>query len=330
MKITILSNLSSESENEQFALDVLTGLCEKEKRLPAKYFYDDTGSHIFQKISQHEDYYLTKTEFEILNSVKHKIPELINDKQKKIDILELGAGDGHKTQLLIDGFLASGYEVNFYPVDISEKAMSLLEKNIKPHQNLSIHAVVGDYFEGVKFVRKQSKNKLLVLFLGSNIGNFDRVQNQGFLRHLWMNLNALDYLLIGFDLKKDVTKLINAYNDSSGYTKDFNLNLLERINRELGANFDLEKFQHYGVYNPVLGAMESYVLSMEEQEVYISSLERVFGFSAFEAIHFEYSFKFLPADISYLASNNGFEHIMNFSDQEEYFVDSLWQVTKKS
>ncbi len=325
-KLILDHETSDSSQKEQFSMDVLMGLCSTPKTISSKYFYDDIGSELFQKITQHEDYYPTRKEYEILNNIKHKLPQIIEEEE--IDIIELGAGDGHKSQLIIQGFLDKNIKVNFYPIDISEKAMTLLEENIKPHENLKIHGVVAEYFDGLRFVRNKSTNKQLLLFLGSNIGNFSRVQNQGFFRKIWLNLNEFDYILVGFDLKKDIGTLTAAYNDSAGYTKKFNLNLLDRINLELGGNFDKNKFQHFGIYNPILGAMESYLLATEAQDVYISELERSFHFSAYEPIHLEYSFKFLKSDITYLCEHTGFKMIEHFSDPQEYFVDSLWEVTK--
>jgi len=219
--------------------------------------------------------------------------------------------------------------VNFFPIDISDKAMAMLGGNIGDKPNLSVHGLIGDYFDGLRFVRERSAKRQLVLFLGSNIGNFDRIQNQGFLRRLWNSLNEDDYVLIGFDLKKDIGKLITAYSDSSNYTRDLNLNLLARINRELGGDFDLSGFQHYAVYNPVLGAMESYLLALREQRVHIGALQREFTFVAFEPIHLEYSFKFLPADIDFLSGQTGYAVVENFTDPDEYFINSLWQVNKQ-
>ncbi len=329
MKISRASHEDEKSsKKEQFAIDVLTGLCMSQKHISAKYFYDDSGSELFQKITKHEDYYPTRTEFEILDNIKHKLPRLID--AEEIDIIELGAGDGHKSQLIIQGFLDLRVKVNFYPIDISEKAMHLLEKNIEPHCDLKVHGIVGEYMEGLRFIRKKSSRTQLVLFLGSNIGNFDQVQNQGFLRKLWKSLNESDHALIGFDLKKKVNILTTAYNDSAGHTKEFNLNLLRRINSELGGNFDICKFEHLGTYNPALGAMESYLLSTESQEVYISELQRSFHFNEFEPIHLEYSFKFLRSDIDYLSQQTGFEVVEHFSDPKNYFLDSLWNVLKGS
>ncbi len=314
------------SHKEQFAIDVLTGLCSSPKQLPSKYFYDDIGSDIFQKITNHDDYYLTRTEFEILSKFKNDIPDYVEEDE--IDIIELGAGDGHKSQLILQGFLDKGKRVNYYPIDISSEAMDQLKKTITPHENLMINGIVAEYLVGLRFLRKKSKNKQIVLFLGSNIGNFDRVQNQAFLRQLWNSLNTDDLVLIGFDLKKSVPILTTAYNDSAGLTRDFNLNLLHRINTELGGNFDLNKFDHFGCYNPVLGAMQSYLISREPQKVYIGEIQRSFLFDASEPIHLEHSFKYLRSDISYLCEQTGFSLENNFADDNEYFIDSLWKVAK--
>ncbi len=329
MKISRLSQETKQEHNsqtEQFAIDVLTGLCSNPKNISAKYFYDDKGSELFQKITQHKDYYPTRIEYQILDNIKRDLPNLFDSDE--IDIIELGAGDGHKSQLIIQGFLDCQKKVNFYPIDISEKAMVLMEQHISANPKLDIHRVVGEYFEGLRFVRKNSSNPLLVLFLGSNIGNFDRTQNQGFLRKLWKCLNDSDHLLVGFDLKKDVEILTRAYNDSAGYTRDFNLNLLHRINCELGADFNLKKFQHFGSYNPLLGAMESFLLATEKQDVFISELERSFRFEAYEPLHLEYSFKFLKSDIESLSALTGFEVVEHFTDPDDYFMDSLWRVSK--
>lgn len=330
MKTSLLEqiNQGQEEKVEQFAVDVLTGFSARPKNLPAVYFYDARGSELFKAITEHEDYYLTRTEFEILQANQARLPSLIGEQE--VDIIELGAGDGHKSQLVIDGFLGAGCKVDYYPIDISEKAMQQLSETIQRQDGLELHGLIGEYFDGLRFVRERSGRKQLVMFLGSNIGNFNRIQNQGFLRRLWNSLNAGDYLLVGFDLKKNIKTLARAYSDSGNLTRDFNLNLLRRINRELGGDFDLDKFEHYASYNPILGAMESFLIAREAQHVHIEALQRGFDFEAFEPIHLEYSFKFLPADIEYLAQKTGYEVVENLTDGEQRFVDSLWRVRKET
>lgn len=329
MKIT---NLMNEKEGrlssiDNFAADVLLGLSSTPKRIQSKYFYDDIGSELFQKITQQPEYYLTRKEFEILESVQNTLPDLI--KEKEIDIVELGVGDGHKSKLVIDGFLQSGVKVHFYPIDISEKAMHLLGENIQEQDDFKMHGIVADYFDGLRYVREISQNKQLALLLGSNIGNYTREQAGEFFQRLWRILNHDDYALVGFDLKKDISVLTSAYNDPKGYTKQFNLNLLTRINNELGANFELSQFQHFGAYNPLLGAMESYLVSLAKQEVYIEKIKKTFVFQEFEPMHLEYSYKYLEKDIEMVSNFSGFETLQHFKDQESYFVDSLWKVVKQ-
>lgn len=327
MKITNLIEVDQSTQHrEAFTTDVLMGLSSTPKTISAKYFYDDAGSELFQKISQHQDYYLTKTEFSILEQFGASLADTIDETE--IDILELGAGDGHKSKLIIDSFLAQGTKVNFYPIDISEKAMGLLGANLAVSAQLKIHGIVADYFHGLNFLKKISSNKKLVLFLGSNIGNFNRAQTQEFLKKLWLSLNADDHVLIGYDLKKDTDILNKAYNDADGLTTAFNLNLLKRMNTELGANFAPDKFKHYGFYNPSLGAMESYIISLHDQEIYSAALEKTFHFEKFEALHLESSFKFSESEINTLAGDTGFEIEAHFTDRQHYFIDALWRVSK--
>ncbi|MBR9804943.1 L-histidine N(alpha)-methyltransferase, partial [bacterium] len=253
------------------------------------------------------------------------LPDLI--REHSVDIVELASGDGHKTRLLIDGFLQAGRSVNYFPIDISAKAMELLEDSMPSHPQLQQHNIVAEYFDGIDSINQLSNNRKLVLFLGSNIGNFSHSEAKEFLRHLQYHLNPGDYLLAGFDLKKDIATLNTAYNDSSGLTRDFNLNLLHRINKELHADFDVEAFDHYGTYNPTLGAMESYLLSKSEQTVNIKTLGKQINFTAYEPIHVEYSFKYLPTDIEQLADDSGFLMLAHFPDSQHYFIDSLWRAT---
>ncbi|MDX9740169.1 MAG: L-histidine N(alpha)-methyltransferase [Gammaproteobacteria bacterium] len=312
--------------HESFALDVLLGLCSAPKHLAAKYFYDARGSQLFLRITQQREYYLTHTEAAILQACSAELARMVEG--DPITIVELGPGDGSKSRLVIDAFLSEGRTVDYHGIDISPRALDQLAQNLPRHPRLRLHGIVAEYFTGLRHAGADPDRKMLVLFLGSNIGNLDRQQNQVFLRRLWQHMENDDHVLIGFDLKKDVAMLTRAYNDDAGYTRAFNLNVLDRINRELGGNFDLDGFQHFGVYNPVLGAMESYLLSNREQEVYISDLQRHFRFASHEPLHLEYSFKFLEEDISFLGNRIGFHIERNFADERRWFVDSLWTVRK--
>jgi len=241
--------------DESFAIDVLRGLSSSPKKLPSKYFYDNKGSDLFQKITREVDYYLTSKEYLILEKESAEITQIIKKSGvgDMIDIIELGVGDGHKSKLIIESFLSANTQVNYYPIDISDQAMILLRNNLSDSPRLSVQGIVADYFMGLSHIRSSSKNPKLILFLGSNIGNFDAQQSLEFMCKLFHCLNDKYYVLIGFDQRKDIKVLNRAYNDAAGYTTEFNLNILTRMNEELGAKFIPNKFQH-------LGAMESHLI----------------------------------------------------------------------
>lgn len=326
MKLETPSNKTNKVD--YFAIDLLTGLSQKLKSIPSKYFYDDAGSDLFQKITNHPDYYLTKVEFSILNKYKMDIAEKIDS--SVIDVIELGVGDGHKTHEIIEALLKTKSSVKYLPIDISRKAFEQMQHTETNHsfKKCETVGIVADYFNGISYASQLSSNPKLVLFLGSNIGNFDFSGRQRFLKEIWSLLKNGDYLLIGFDLKKDIQILNKAYNDSSQLTEKFNLNILNRINYQFSANFELANFQHLGFYNPVLGAMESYLISLKKQDVFIQKLACTFSFEAFEPIHLEYSFKYLPSDILELAKSTGYTVDAEFNDEMNYFTSSLWRVVK--
>ena len=327
MKIIDLRKIQNKSKNTKrinsFAEDVDKGLSLKNKAISSKYFYDDIGSSLFQKITKHPDYYLTKNEIEILNKVKLKLPNIL--KIKEIDIIELGPGDGSKSKIIIEGFLKNNYIVNYYPIDISKKALKLIERNIKENNRLNINGIVSEYIEGLNYVKNISKNKQLILFLGSNIGNFEKPQSVEFMKSINKNIKKDSYIFIGFDLKKDPRKLNKAYNDSSNLTKKFNLNLLTRINNDMQANFNLNKFVHYGTYNPLLGAMESFLISKVKHQVNIKKIKKIYSFKAYETIHLEYSFKYSIEDIEDLAKKSKFTIQKYYKNIDRGFTNSLWK-----
>ncbi len=312
---------------DSFALDVLVGLSESPKQLPSKYFYDDRGSELFQKIMESPDYYLTDCEFDILANQQSEFADLI--KGETFNLVELGAGDGRKTSLLIDYFLQQNSEFQYVPIDISEGAMRYLTRLLdQKFPALKTKGIIAEYFQGLKWLQANNQRRNMVLFLGSNLGNFNKAQSKSYLRSLWNTLNDGDYVVIGFDLKKDIELMLKAYNDSAGITREFNLNLLTRINRELGGNFDLSKFRHYSTYDVFSGAMESYLVSLEHQNVFIETIGQIFSFEAWEPIHTEFSYKYLESDIQELADSTGYTIVKQLYDSKHYFVDSIWRVVK--
>lgn len=323
-----LDTTSKNNFHNVFALDVLEGLSNTPKRLYSKYFYDDIGSKIFQEITDLPEYYLTNCEAEILETHKQQILDNITD---KIRLIELGAGDGRKTNILLKHFLEQKLDFEYTPVDISSKAMQILLESLKnqfSQTSLQTKGIVAEYFNAISWLAHSDDRTNFVMFLGSNIGNFNLKEAKKFLRYLWNSLNDGDYVFIGFDLKKDISVLNAAYNDSAGVTRRFNLNILQRINNELQANFDLDKFYHFAHYNVVSGAMESWLISSEEQKVKIKSIHKSFALQAWEGIHTEYSYKYTYENIHELARDTGFEIKSILKDSRGYFANSLWKVDK--
>lgn len=321
-------DISSSLETRQvFATDIFHGLSQNPKVIPPKYFYDDEGSKIFIQITKLTEYYLTKCESEILENQKKNIADLVS--KESFNLIELGPGDGQKTNILLDYFLKSSLDFKYVPIDISESTISGLINLIKQKfPKLETNGLVSEYFNGIKWLGQNGSKRNFVLFLGSTIGNFYKPNKLLFLRSLWNALNHNDLVLIGFDLKKDIDLMLKAYNDSKGITSKFNLNLLKRINYELEANFDLNKFRFYANYNPITGAVESFLISTEEQSVYIKYLEQTFHFNAWEPIHTEYSYKYLDSDIEALASETGYKVEMKLYDSKKHFTDYIWRVQK--
>ncbi|MCP4449547.1 MAG: L-histidine N(alpha)-methyltransferase [Myxococcales bacterium] len=311
-----------------FALDVLSGLSEDHKKLDSRYFYDDEGSRLFQAIMGCDDYYPTDCEREILENHGRSIAATCAG--APLNAIDLGAGDGAKTKILLRALVAMGVDCRYVPIDISEGAIAgLVEKMGEEMPEVEVQGLVCEYTDGLNWLSSLGdKRTNLLLFLGSNIGNFNKPRARAFLRRQWTSLQDGDYALIGFDLKKDIEVLLRAYNDSDGYTAAFNKNLLTRINRELGGNFVPEKFRHYGTYDVFSGAMVSYLVSLEKQDVEIEALGRSFSFQAWEPVHTEYSYKYLESDIESLAAHTGYVIEAKYRDSKHFFVDSLWRVSK--
>lgn len=318
------TGVSQASVNEVFARDVREGLMRSPKKLPSKYFYDEKGDQLFQEIMQMPEYYLTDAELEIFERHKQAILEKVNG--EPFDLIELGAGDGYKTKVLLGHFLKRGADFQYCAVDISENVLRHLEKDLKTSwPELPYQSLQGDYFEVLEDVNKKTGKKKVILFLGANIGNLRVDRARRFMGRIGENMHAGDLLLVGFDLKKDPQVILDAYDDAAGITEAFNLNLLRRINRELGGHFDLDAFKHWESYDPVTGETKSYLVSKRTQRVRIDALNQEFAFEAWEAIDVELSRKYSMPEIEKMARDTGFEVTAHFFDSRRYFVDSLWR-----
>ncbi len=314
----------STASGGRFADDVRSGLAATPKYLPCKYLYDGVGSRLFQEIMELEEYYPTRCELEIITRHQADIIRLMG--RGAFNLVELGAGDGVKTKILLSACLAKGLKFQYVPIDISTTALEELTGAIQgSFCGLTVQGLATDYFAGLQWLARMNHGRNVVLFLGSNIGNFTPAETQAFLSSLRGALKDGDLALIGFDLKKDIETLRRAYNDSRGVTARFNRNILRRINDDLGGDFALEQFTYYSTYNPCSGAMESFLISRKKQTAYVEACGQRFFFGQWEAIHTESSYKFQERDLARLAQASGFEIVANFYDSRRFFTDSLWQ-----
>ncbi|MGY3087731.1 L-histidine N-alpha-methyltransferase [Hymenobacter sp. UYAg731] len=316
-----ISSILSPTATE-LAQHVAQGLQRVPKALSSMYFYDDAGSRLFQQIMDLPEYYPTRAEFAIFREHGAAIAAALSPAGGgDFALVELGAGDGAKTKLLLRELLAAGTPFTYAPVDISAGAMTGLVAALKRElPALNVAPVVENYATALTQLRTRPGSKA-VLFLGSNIGNFGPAERLDFLRQLAAPLAPADRLLIGFDLQKDPRRIRAAYDDAQGVTAAFNLNLLTRLNRELGADFDLAHWQHYTDYSPLNGAVRSFLVSTRAQRVRVAALDETFDFAAWEVIHTENSFKFTLPQIEALATEAGLQVVEYFTDPATDFAD---------
>ena len=316
-----IHNLVQRDPLAGLAEDVRCGLSAQPKRFLPKYFYDELGSQLFEAICLLPEYYLTRAENEIL---KRFADEIVGSMDGHKTLIEMGSGSASKTRLIIEALLRKQNELLFIPVDISASALESSSRILlQSYPRLRIDAYAADYFAGLAELGKDQRGRTLALFLGSNISNFDTEEAFEFLHALRKMLRAGDALLLGADLKKDRHVLEAAYNDALGVTSAFNLNVLARINRELGGDFDLRAFKHRAFYNEEMGRVEIYIESRSEQSVSIRKLDMEVRFRAGEQIHTENSYKYDLSDIAQLAAKTGFTCARTWLDSQERFSSNL-------
>lgn len=309
---------------ETFKNDVEKGLNTTPKTLPSKYFYDKKGDALFVEIMNLPEYYLTRCELDIFqNKTQQLIDKLKLKPNSYFELIELGAGDGLKTKELLRLLDLQNFKFDYLPIDISINSLKLLEQDLKKElPNVPVQTQHGDYFEVLASLKISSAPKI-VLFLGSNIGNMTDEQAAQFIYNLGANLQAGDQLLLGVDLIKAKELVLPAYDDSKGITAQFNLNLLERINEELGANFDINHFKHQAEYDEEQGIAKSFIVSTIQQKVTIKAVGKTFEFAAAEKIHTEVSRKYNDALIEKIIANTDFRITNKIMDSKDYFANYI-------
>jgi dimethylhistidine N-methyltransferase len=309
------------SSSDEFGRDVAAGLTASPKRLACRYFYDAEGSALFDAICELPEYYLTRTETAILRAYAGDIAASFPG---DVTLVELGSGSAIKTRLLLEAFLRSRSQLRYVPIDICRPVLEAsAARLLHEFANLEITAVAAEYHQGLQQLRAEAGRPKLILWLGSNIGNFDRAEAARFLGQVRGTMTAADRLLIGVDLRKDKAILEAAYDDAAGVTAAFNLNLLARINRELEGTFDVRAFEHRAVYDEVAGRIEMYLVSTQPQRVHIGRTGLEVAFAAGEMVHTENSYKYSPAEIDDLCAAAGLAIEHSYFDAERRYCVCL-------
>jgi len=320
-----LSKTSSVSRRgaSEFAADVRAGLSKPQKELHSKYFYDDLGSALFEAITHLPEYGLTRADERLLQAHAPDIAKLIS---APCAVIELGSGTGKKTRSILTALQPPTGRLRFFPIDVSADALAHCAHDLA--DVAEVHPLEQSYLDGMAaaIAERKSGESLLVLFLGSTIGNFERPCAAEFLRSVSHRLQPGDALLVGADLVKNRERMLAAYDDPTGLTAAFNLNVLGRINRELGADFELRNFEHQATWNETERRIEMHLCSRKDQTVSIADAELTVHFQPGETIWTESSHKFHLAEMAELASHTGFQMVAQWVDQEWPFVESLWTV----
>ena len=306
----------------EFASDVHAGLTRPgQKELPSKYLYDDVGSALFEVISHLPQYGLTRADERLL---RRHAKEIVDRIPGPVSVAELGSGSGRKTRWLLEAFCRRQH-TSYYPVEISHSALVMCERELSDIDSISIVGFEREYLDGLLEVAayRRTGHRLLVLFLGSTIGNFDRDAAVKFLAEVRCILLPGDCLLLGTDLEKPSSQLLGAYDDELGVTAAFNLNLLARVNRELGADFDLAKFMHLARINHEARSVEMHLESKRRQTVSIPAAEVVVEFQEGETIWTESSHKYSAEEIFQTALDSGFRCDVQWIDEQWPFAENL-------
>ena len=302
------------NSNKTFAEEISRSLNQKEKSINPKFFYDIKGSELFDDICELPEYYLTRTETNLLKTIGSELEKFVTEDMR---LVELGSGSAVKTRLLLDVLTNIQNKTEYFPIDISDILQESSQKLLEGYENLSITGVIDTYEGGLEFVEKYDNKPNLIAFLGSSYGNFTPELGFAFLQKISSIMKNNDLFFIGLDLIKDKVVLENAYDDSKGITANFNLNVLSRINDELNANFVLSQFAHHSLYNEKEQRIEMYLRSLEDQKVEIKKADLQLDIEKNELIHTEHSHKYSISQIENIMYKAGFK------------VEKIWQDTNK-
>jgi dimethylhistidine N-methyltransferase len=310
----------------EFEINVRQGLSDYPKHLHSKFIYNKEGDELFKQIMELPEYYLTRAEYDILQQNKREICKQFYAKDG-FDLIELGAGDGQKTKLILQELVDQKMDFDYLPIDISQNVLDDLEKNINEEiPEVDIKCQQGSYFDVLNGLANYNKRKKVILVLGSNIGNLLHKEAIDFLQQIQQSMGEFDMLFMGFDQKKHPQMIVDAYNDSQGVTEAFNKNLLKRINNEFNANFDLDQFLHWESYDPETGTAKSFLISKIDQQVDIKALNMQVDFYQWETIHTEISQKYTDDVVSWLVNQAKLEIDTHFTDQQKRYKNYIFKI----
>jgi dimethylhistidine N-methyltransferase len=316
-----LIHSDSETDLVEFGAEVESGLTADRKTLPCRFFYDEPGSELFEEICDLPEYYVTRSERGILAA---RADEIAGHFQSPITLAELGSGSSSKTRLLIEALLRRHGGLRYVPVDISKTMLEASSVElVDRYEALEIRAIASEYEVGLRHLRRETDRPKLIAWLGSTIGNLSPDEAAAFLGRVRHAMSPHDRLLLGIDLRKDRVVLESAYDDSAGVTARFNLNLLERINRELSGEFCIDQFLHRAVWDERKGRVEMHLVSLSDQRVPIRDLGLNVEFASGETIHTESSYKYSLEEIDQLAANADLAIERRWLDDLQYFSLNL-------
>ena len=307
---------SGNKSQKTFAQELSISIRQKQKAINPKFFYDQKGSQLFEKICVLPEYYLTRTEISILKQIDGKLQSYLDGNFR---LVELGSGSSQKTRLLIDMLTRLQKHVEYFPIDISKILKTSSVALQSDYKKLHITGIIDNYENGLEFVKNYDDMKNLIVFLGSSFGNFDPENGIKFLQKINSSMKKGDLFLVGLDLVKDKDVLYQAYNDSQGITAQFNLNVLSRINSELGGNFDTSKFVHHAVYNENQNKIELYLRSLSKQTVEIPNADLMLEIDEDELIHTENSHKYTISQIKQMFTITGYQIKDMWNDDNRYY-----------
>ncbi|ETX08569.1 L-histidine N(alpha)-methyltransferase [Candidatus Entotheonella palauensis] len=314
--------MSVQSHRQTFARDVAHGLAAPQKCLPPKYFYDERGSQLYEQICNLPEYYPYRSERDIFIAHASEMHAEI----ESLALVEFGSGSATKTRHLLAVYERAGRPFTYCPVDISSTMLrETAAELLRAYRHVTVHALHADFTGRPDVVRRLPLEKKALVFFGSSLGNFTREESAVFLRRTAAIMGPEDVFLLGIDLKKSPEILVPAYDDAQGVTAAFNLNVLHRMNRELGGQFDVRTFEHVALYNDEQGRIEMHLRSRQAQQVPIAGIEQVVSFAAGETIHTENSYKYTVDDVRELGHHANLVLRRTWFDPQRYFLLALFR-----